>query len=192
MNPLQLHMNTQKQKPANELFPILLMGCFFLIIHGLAIVVAGPFEDAGVEAFENPDDPMNLVIFFGILLVMTLLILVIAKYWKKQLIQFLILGAIGYTSFYVFLPLLALLLPDLLALFLAIVFAVVILIALYKYPEWYIIDFSGVIIGAGAIAIFGISLGILLILILKKLLFALENRIMVIQLQVHILISCNQ
>jgi presenilin-like A22 family membrane protease len=166
MNPLQIPMETQKQKSKHDIFPILLMGCFFVIIHGLAIIVAGPFEAAGVEAFENPNDPMNLVIFFGILLVMTVLILVIAKYWKKQLIQFLILGAIGYTSFYVFLPLLALLLPDLLALILAILVAVIILIALYKYPEWYIIDFSGVIIGTGAIAIFGISLGILLILIL--------------------------
>jgi presenilin-like A22 family membrane protease len=44
--------------------------------------------------------------------------------------------------------------------------AVLLVVALYKYPEWYIIDFCGVIIGAGAIAIFGISLSIFLVIIL--------------------------
>ena len=39
-------------------------------------------------------------------------------------------------------------------------------VALYKYPEWYVIDLCGVIVGAGAIAIFGISLSILLVIIL--------------------------
>ena len=44
--------------------------------------------------------------------------------------------------------------------------ALSLVIILYKYPEWYVIDIGGIIIGAGAIAIFGISLGILLVIIL--------------------------
>ncbi|GAH12061.1 unnamed protein product, partial [marine sediment metagenome] len=97
---------------------------------------------------------------------MTLAILLIAKYWKKQLIQFIILGAVGYTSFYVFLPLLALVFPGWLPLILSIAFAVILTITLFKYPEWYVIDVCGIIVGAGAIAIFGISLDIFLVLIL--------------------------
>jgi len=97
---------------------------------------------------------------------MTLVILLIAKYWKKQLIQVIILGAVGYTSFYVFFPLFALVILDWLALILSIAAALILTITLFKYPEWYIIDISGIIVGAGAIAIFGISLGIFLVIIL--------------------------
>ena len=159
-------MVEQEQVERREMLPVFLMGCLFIIIHGLAMVVAGPFEAAGVEAFENPDDPMNLVIFFAIILSITAVILLIAKYWKKRVIQFIILFAVGYTSFYVFFPLLALVFYEWIAFFLAIAAALVLTITLFKYPEWYIIDISGIIVGAGAIAIFGISLGILLVLIL--------------------------
>jgi len=38
--------------------------------------------------------------------------------------------------------------------------------ALLRYPEWYVIDTAGVIMGAGAAGIFGISLGLLPVLIL--------------------------
>ncbi len=160
-------MTRDPNKKSSDVFPVVLMGCLFVVIHVLALLVIGPFEAAGVEpAFENPDDPMNLVYFFVIILVMTAVILVIAKYWKKQVIQAIILGAIGYTSWYVFYPLLTLLVPDLFALVFAVIFALLLIITLYKFPEWYVLDISGVIVGAGAIAIFGISLGVLLVVIL--------------------------
>ena len=159
-------MEPEEKSIKRELIPIFLMGCLFVVIHGLALFVTGPFDAAGVEAFENPDDPMNLVIFFTIILVITGLILVIAKYWKKRLIQFIILGAVGYTSFYVFFPLFALVINDWVALGISIIAAVALTVTLFKYPEWYVIDISGIIVGAGAIAIFGISLGILLVIIL--------------------------
>lgn len=149
-----------------DIFPVFLMGCLFVLIHGLALLVIGPFEEAGMQAFEDSGDPMNLVIFFVIIILMTLIILIIAKYWKKRLIQFIILGAVGYTSFYVFLPLIALFVPGWWPLILSIIFALFLIIILYKYPEWYVIDACGIIVGAGAIAIFGISLDIFLVLIL--------------------------
>ena len=159
-------MDEKNRSLQKEIFPVVLMGGLFVIIHGLALLVISPFEDAGMQAFEDSGDPMNLVFFFAIIIVMTVVILLIAKYWKKQLIQFIILGAVGYTSFYVFLPLLALVLPGWWPLFLSIALAVVLTVTLLKYPEWYIIDICGIIVGAGAIAIFGISLDIFLVLIL--------------------------
>jgi presenilin-like A22 family membrane protease len=158
-----------EQKTSNfskEISAIFFMGCLFVLIHSIALLTTGPFERAGLEAFENPDDPVNLVYFFVIIFFMTAVILVIAKYWKKQLIQFIILGAVGYTSFYVFFPLFALFVPEWPSFFLSIAFAVALVIVLFKYPEWYIIDICGVIVGAGAIAIFGISLGLPLVIIL--------------------------
>ncbi len=159
-------MEEKKLSIKKEIFPVFLMGGLFVLIHGLALLVIRPFEDAGMQAFEDSGDPMNLVIFFAIIIAMTLVILLIAKYWKKQLIQFIILGAVGYTSFYVFFPLLALIVSGWWPLILSIAFAAVLTITLFKYPEWYIIDICGVIVGAGAIAIFGISLDIFLVLIL--------------------------
>ena len=170
---------TSDSKP---LFPVFLMGCLFLIIHGLALLILSPFEAAGVRpAFENPDNPLNIVYIFVILLTFTVVILIIAKFWKKQLIQVLILGAIGYTAAYLFYPLLTLVLPEWAAVIplsenlvfviyasaaLAVLLAIILVYILYKYPEWYVIDISGIIIGAGAIAIFGMSLGVLLVIIL--------------------------
>jgi presenilin-like A22 family membrane protease len=64
------------------------------------------------------------------------------------------------------LPLLALIIGGWWPLILAILFALILTITLYKFPEWYIIDLCGIIVGAGAIAIFGISLDISLVIIL--------------------------
>ena len=92
------------------------------------------------------------------------------------------MGAIGYTSTYVFYPIFNLILHDSYNIYISvnesiqivisssiiisIFLAFILIITLYKYPEWYIIDIAGIIIGAGAITIFGISLGILLVIIL--------------------------
>lgn len=156
----------EKKVAMKDLFPILFMGGLFVLIHAMALFMIGPFTEAGMKVFDNADDPVNLVIFFGVLLGMTIIILLIAKYWRKWLIQALILFAVGYTSFYVFLPLLARVLNEWPALVLAISAAVLLTIILFKYPEWYVIDICGVIVGAGAIALFGISLGIFLVIII--------------------------
>jgi len=156
----------KKKNKSSDLLPILIMGGFFVVIHILAMLLVWPFDTAGMQAFEETDDPANLVYIFAIILVITLIILLIAKFWKKKLIQFIILGAIGYTSFWVFSPLFLLIFSELIALFIAAILAIFLVITLYKYPEWYVIDICGIIIGAGAIAIFGISLGIFLVILL--------------------------
>ncbi len=165
-----------------EIVPIILMALLFVIIHSLALVLTTPFEDAGMEAFEDPDDPVNIAFIIVIMLVFTLLILLIAKFWKKQVIKLVILGAIGYTAFYVLYPLFNLVFKDLYfrvlelepgsylivgpSEILAAITALTMVYILIKHPEWYVIDLAGIIIGTGAIAIFGISLGVTLVLIL--------------------------
>ena len=159
-------MGKKRSIDKRELLAVIIMGLFFVIIHGLAMLLTGTFKDAGMQAFEDPDNPMNIAYILVIMLVFTIAILVIAKFWKKQIIQIIILGAIGYTAFYVLYPLFGLVVSMLLPLVFSIVCAAVLVLILIKYPEWYVIDICGIIVGAGAIAIFGISLGIWLILIL--------------------------
>ena len=158
-------MSNQKNL-RHEMVPIIFMGCLFIIIHSLALLLVWPFESSGLQAFEEVNNPINIVFIFTILLVVTGIILLIAKFWKKKAILFIILGAIGYTAFYVFIPIFLFVLSFEIAFILSAVLAIFLIIILYKYPEWYVIDICGIIIGAGAIAIFGISLGILLVIIL--------------------------
>ncbi|MCU0850568.1 MAG: presenilin family intramembrane aspartyl protease [Candidatus Thermoplasmatota archaeon] len=154
-------MADKKDSEKKMIFPIFIMGCFFVIINGFALLMKNLFQ----PTFEDVNNPVNVLYIFVIIIVMTVIILLIARYWKKQVIQVIILFAIGYTAFFIFIPLLSFL-PEMLCLALSVLLAIALVVALYKYPEWYIIDICGVIVGAGAIAIFGISLSVLLVIIL--------------------------
>ncbi|NMX21816.1 hypothetical protein C5S30_05180 [ANME-1 cluster archaeon GoMg4] len=139
------------------------MGSFMLITQIIAILLAAPFKGAGMTAFENPDDPLNPIIFFFIIIVFTALILVLFKFGGQKLVYFVMLAAVAITIYYVLVVILPYaFIPEIGTLALAIL--------LYKYPEWYILDATGLIIGGGAAAIFGISLGILPVLLLMVIL----------------------
>jgi len=133
-------MDEEKNADKKMILPVFLMGGLFILIYALALLMIQPFDNFGMKVFTNPDDPMNLVVFFAIIFGMTVVILLIAKFWRKWLIQALILFAVGYTSFYVFLPLSSLILPNWFPLILSISAAVSLTLILYKFPEWYIID----------------------------------------------------
>ena len=149
-------MNDTSEKGKKEILPIFFMGCLFLVINGFALFLSHIFIGAGMEVFEQANDPMNLVWVFITILGMTIIILLIAKFWKKRLIQLIILFAVGYTSFYIFLPLFSLVISDLfITVFFSIILAVCLVVVLVKYPEWSTIDLCGIIIGAGAVASFG-------------------------------------
>lgn len=159
-------MTDEKKEKGTAVFPTILMGGLFVVIHILSILIAGSFEATGFEAFENPNDPNNLIIFFIIMLAVTLTILLIAKFWKKEFIQVIILGSISYTSFFVFYILLNTMFTTIIAAFLSIAAAAMLLAVLVKYPEWYVINLCGIIVGVGAIGLFGVSLSIFLTIML--------------------------
>ena len=159
-------MSNDNKEKHTAIFPMFLMGGLFVIIHLLSILIAKPFEDTGLDVFENPNAPENLIFFFVIMLAVTLTILLIAKYWKKQFIQVIILGSIAYTSFFVFYPLLIPVVTYPLSLILSLAATTVLVVALIKFPEWYIINLCGIVVGVGAIGIFGISLSIFLVIVM--------------------------
>jgi presenilin-like A22 family membrane protease len=159
-------MTNEKKEKRAVVFPMVLMGGLFVVIHLLSMLITKPFEETGLDVFDNPNDPTNLLVFFVIMLVVTVTILLIAKFWKKQFIQVIILGSIAYTSFFVFYPLLSFVVPDVISSFLSIIATAILIVALIKHPEWYIINLCGIIVGVGAIGIFGISLSIFLVILL--------------------------
>jgi len=158
-------MNKGEKREIAEIFPFLLMGGLFILIDGLALLVTNTFEAAGVSAFENPNDPLDLVYFFLTLLLFTGVIILISKF-HKQTVKGVFLGSIGLLSFYVFYSLSATVIPELWSMGFSIAATAALIIVLVKYPEWYVIDACGVIMSVGSIVTFGISLNILLVIVL--------------------------
>lgn len=149
---------TQDVPQSRKILAILSMAGLLLAVELLALGLVPEFDRAGLQATENPQDPLNSVFYIGIILVFTLLMLIIIKYDVKWIIKAVILLSAASLSFYA----LSVVLP----LSVALVFALGIGVLLYVYPEWYVIDGAGVLMGAGGAGIFGISLGILPSLVL--------------------------
>jgi presenilin-like A22 family membrane protease len=149
------------------LVPILFMSGLFVFVDCLAFLVAGPFEDVGAVAFENPGDPLNLLFFVVVLLVFTAIVLLIIRLKKKGALRIIFLGAATLLIFYVLYPvLLIFVINDVFALGLSMLGAALLLILLLKKPEWYMIDAVAVLIGVGAVAMIGISLDIWIVIVL--------------------------
>jgi presenilin-like A22 family membrane protease len=159
-------MSNEKPKKRAAVFPMVIMGGLFVVIHLLSMLITRPFQAADLVVFNDPNDLGNLLVFFVIMLVVTITILLIAKFWKKQFIQVIILGSVGYTSFFVFYTLMSLMVASNLSLLLSLFAAALLVLALVKYPEWYVIDFCGIIVGVGSIGLFGISLSVFLVIVL--------------------------
>ncbi|MFW6316913.1 MAG: presenilin family intramembrane aspartyl protease PSH, partial [Halorubrum sp.] len=130
----------------------------FLVVQLGALALVPEFAESGYQAVENPDDPTNSVVYVLAILAMTGVMLAAFKYNFDGAIRLLIVGVSAWLSWYVF----SALVPPLAA----AVPAMAVGVALLVHPEWYVIDTAGVLMGAGAAGLFGISFGLLPALIL--------------------------
>ena len=151
---------------ASDLLPVCVMAGLFVLVDLLAFSVAGPFYDAGGGAFPDPGNPLNIVFFIVTMLVVTGVILLIIKFWKKEVLKYFFLGSTIFLSFYVFYLLLVGVADPLVSLALAVVGAGLLLFAILKRPEWYVIDAVALFMAVGGIALIGISLTVPLVIIL--------------------------
>jgi presenilin-like A22 family membrane protease len=153
---------------------------FVLTIMAAVGILALQIFPKEYRAFgDDTNSVINPLIYVGIVLAFTAVILMIAKRGKKFLIRWIILGAVWLTLLYVFYPLffyfipyawlsddylyhLIIDIPGTIALFLSIV----LVYALKVHPEWYVVNIVGFLMGAGVIAIFGNSFSILPAMIL--------------------------
>ncbi len=141
------------------ILPLVGMAIFILVIQLIAILMAEPFEAGGFQAFSEPDSIVNPLMYVGLILAFTLFILIVIKMNQEWFIHLFILLAVGSTMYYVFVALLSNSLVS-------VSIAAVLTIFIYKFPEWYVIDTIGVIIGAGVTSIFGISLSVIPVMVL--------------------------
>ena len=130
----------------------------FVVVQLGALALVPEFAESGYQAVENPDNPTNSLLYIAAIVVMTALMLAAFRYNFDQAVRLLIVGVSAWLSWYVFSALVSPLA--------AAVPAVAVGVALLVYPEWYVIDTAGVLMGAGAAGLFGISFGLLPALIL--------------------------
>jgi presenilin-like A22 family membrane protease len=143
-----------------------LIAGIFLFVQLGALALVQPFESAGYQAVEDPSDPTNSLMYIGAILVATAVMLLAFRYDVDQLIRGLIVFSAAWLSLYVF----QVLVPPVLTYaglnVVAVALALGLGAALLLYPEWYVIDAAGAVMGAAAAGLFGISFGILPALVL--------------------------
>jgi presenilin-like A22 family membrane protease len=146
--------------------PIIGMAFMLLLVQLIAVALVPSMNENNFKAFEDPEDTGNVFVWVAIILIFTGFIFLVIKLNKKWMIQAIILISVGWTLYYIFYALFSVFLPHGMNLALTIILSVVLTVLLYKFPEWYIIDITGVILGAGSATIFGISLDIVPTLLL--------------------------
>ena len=154
-----------------NLIPLIAMPVLLLAVETGALLLSLPVQASGIVAFEDPGSMANPVIFIGIMLAFTAFLLVLIRYGMKKVIAAVIGISIFLTFVYIYMAIVYALAGGTdLATITVLVLAVLSTVLLYKYPEWYVIDGLGILIGAGVAAIFGASLNILPVIILLVLL----------------------
>jgi presenilin-like A22 family membrane protease len=141
----------------------------FLLVQLGALALVEPFEAGGNQFVENTGDPTNSIVYIALILVATAGMLAAIKLGVEGLLRaFVILSGV-YIAWFVF----GAILPPVLVSVagvgvnaLAVGAALALGAALYAYPEWYVIDAAGVVMGVGAAGLFGINFGILPALVL--------------------------
>ena len=141
---------------------------FFLVVQFGALALAGPFEEAGYQSVEDPQNPLNSVLYLGVILVATVVMLALMQYGRTTALRGVLVLTSGLIVGYVFSVAVPPLVVD--------VFGPVnlspwiggaaVAAGLLFYPEWWVIDLSGLLMGMGAGALFGISFGLLPALLL--------------------------
>jgi presenilin-like A22 family membrane protease len=146
-----------------------IVGMFLLVQLG-ALALVEPFKQAGFQAVEDPQNPTNAVVYVAAILVATGVMLLAIKLAQDLAIRLLLIFTGVYLSWFV----LQVVVPplavwqgfNLLALGIALGLGVL----LYAYPEWYVIDITGIVMGAGGAGLFGISFGLLPAILLLSIL----------------------
>lgn len=151
--------------------PIFAMAGIILAVQLVALLLAQPMNAKGMQAFEDPDSTVNSLFYIMIILIFTFFLLIALKKNMQKFIKLVILLAVASTVYYVSTALMLLITDSgILIYVISLSLTIVLTVLLYKFPEWYVINTIGLIIGAGASAIFGISLSIIPVIVLLLLL----------------------
>ena len=167
--------NKDNNKQKGDYLPLIGMAFFLILVQLIALLMAQPFEANEMYVFEEPESILNPLMYIGLILAFTVFLLIVIKLKQDWFIHVFILFAVASTMYLVF----DALIPNISALTFgpnrlydepidgfSLILTTLLTLAMYKYPEWYVIDIIGIIIGAGVASIFGISLSIIPVIVL--------------------------
>lgn len=146
---------------------VLSIAILFVLVQFAAIAFMTYALDTQDQVFENPEDPLIAVYYILLLLGFTGLFMLLIKFKRDSFIRIILFTSIGFVIFFVAFALADVFMNDYAAIFsIGVIFGVISIAALWRKPEWYIVDFVGIIMAIGIVALLGISLSILPVLIL--------------------------
>lgn len=142
----------------------------FLAVPVLALLLV-PSVPSGYRAFSDQNDPTNPIMYIVLILAMTGVLLLLIKRSKFGLLKALLFTAMGLGLFSIG-SLFAMLtgIPEIPSLAFGAFLSAFLLILLLKFPRWYVVNGTGLVLGVGAALVLGLSLGILPSLILLAIL----------------------
>lgn len=143
----------------------------FVSVQIAALLLAPVLYNLQLQAFQDPQSPVNPLIYVAMMIVMTAFMLVLIKYQREWMLRLVFLVAVFFTIYSITLPLVYTITPDAdIVNVVPTAIALGLTFVLLKRPEWYVIDAVGFLVGVGAATILGVSLGIFPALLLLAIL----------------------
>jgi len=149
------------------------IAAIFLCVQLGALALVDPLKAGGNQFVEDTGDPTNSVVYIALILVATAAMLAVIRLDLEWVLRGFVIFSGGYIAWYVFrvvVPGVYVPVGGVPVNVLAVALAVGLAGALYVYPEWYVVDAAGVVMGVGAAGLFGINFGILPALVLLSVL----------------------
>ena len=151
----------------NRIIPFLVMPLLLITVEIGALALSPLMQEAGISAFENPQNVENIFLFIVILLAFTGFLLLLIKFGFKRVISIVIGVSIFFTFVYIFSAIVYAAMGGTdITVLLTLILSILATVVLYLYPEWYVIDALGILIASGVASIFGRSLDYWLVVIL--------------------------
>lgn len=132
----------------------------FVSVQLIALLLV-PVFPSDYRAFEDVNDPINPVIYFIMIIAITIVVLVLIKFGRKSMLRGIFMGAMAITLVFVFLPIMYAVVQDILIDFvISITISALLMGAVLIRPEWYTIDLVAFLAAIGVTVVLGMSLGI--------------------------------
>lgn len=158
------------------------MALFIIAVQIISLLLVAPLTENSLQAFENPESIWNPVFYIVLIIIFSAVLLLIIKFNLRWIIQAFMIFAVFSTMIYVLFAVGMLLIPgditlpvqgiskEIAVAAAAVLLSIVLTALMIVYPEWYIVDAVGIMVAAGASAMFGISLSVIPTIILLVLL----------------------
>lgn len=139
---------------------IIAMLMIFVSVQLIALLLV-PVFPSDYRAFEDVNDPINPVIYFIMIIAITIVVLVLIKFGRKSMLRGIFMGTMAITLVFVFLPIMYAVVQDILIDFvISIAISALLMGAVLIRPEWYTIDLVAFLAAIGVTVVLGMSLGI--------------------------------